>query len=76
MSLKCPVLISNIPSLKEIAGEAGIYFNPYDIESISEKIDFYYNCNNISSYVKSGLINLKRFSWEKCAKETIKVYLR
>jgi hypothetical protein len=24
----------------------------------------------------SGLINLKRFSWEKCAKETIKVYLR
>jgi glycosyltransferase involved in cell wall biosynthesis len=76
MSLKCPVLISDIPSLKEIAGEAGIYFNPYDIESISEKIDFYFNCSNISSYVKSGLINLKRFSWEKCAKETIKVYLR
>ena len=42
----------------------------------SEKIDFYYNCDNVNGYIESGLINLKRFSWEKCARETIKVYLR
>lgn len=39
MKYKTPVICSNIEVFKEIAADAAIYFDPYDIVDISEKID-------------------------------------
>jgi glycosyltransferase involved in cell wall biosynthesis len=36
--LGCPVILSDIPILREIFGEAGFYFNPYSEEDLAEAI--------------------------------------
>jgi glycosyltransferase involved in cell wall biosynthesis len=38
VSLGCPVILSDIPILREIFGEAGFYFNPYSEEDLAEAI--------------------------------------
>jgi len=38
VSLGCPVILSDIPILREIFGEAGFYFNPYCEEDLARAI--------------------------------------
>jgi glycosyltransferase involved in cell wall biosynthesis len=38
VSLGCPVVLSDIPILREIFGEAGFYFNPYSEEDLARAI--------------------------------------
>jgi glycosyltransferase involved in cell wall biosynthesis len=38
VSLGCPVILSDIPILREIFGEAGFYFNPYSEEDLANAI--------------------------------------
>jgi glycosyltransferase involved in cell wall biosynthesis len=38
VSLGCPVILSDIPILREIFGEAGFYFNPYSEEDLAKTI--------------------------------------
>jgi len=38
VSLGCPVILSDIPILREVFGEAGFYFNPYSEEDLAEAI--------------------------------------
>lgn len=75
MSFGCPVVISNVSSLPEIGGRAAIYVDPYDVKDIArgiiEVLEF--NDSNYQTLVKKGLAQAKKFSWEKCAKETLKV---
>jgi len=38
VSLGCPVILSDIPVLREVFGEAGLYFDPYDENDLANKI--------------------------------------
>ena len=38
VSLGCPVILSDIPILREIFGEAGFYFNPHSEEDLAKAI--------------------------------------
>lgn len=62
----CPVLTSNISSMPEVAGSDAVYVNPYDIDDIVRGM------KEVQS-AKFKFQNVKRFSWEKCAKETLQV---
>ena len=74
-SQKCPVLCSDTSSLKEVAGNAAIYFNPNNIQSILNGIEKITSNNTYKNeYIEKGLIQLKKFSWKKCANETLNVY--
>ena len=76
MTNNCLVLCSDIPAFREIAKETVIYFNPYSISDIKEKLLF--ACSNDSNhwnkFKKMAKTKEKEFSWEKMAKETLKVY--
>ena len=74
MANKCLVLASDIPSLKEVAEDAALYFNPWDINDISRKIEIAFSSQNNEEYIKKGLKRSEDFSWEKMAKETLEVY--
>lgn len=75
MSLSCPVVSSNTPALKEIGGKACLYFDPKDDNDVKEKIEKIIDNKEIrENLVKNGLIESKRFSWENCAKDTLKLY--
>lgn len=75
MSQGCLVLASDIPVLHEICGEAAIYFNPLDIDEIAEKIKMAITDEELKkNLISIGLEFAEKFSWEKLAKETLKVY--
>jgi glycosyltransferase involved in cell wall biosynthesis len=71
----CPIVSSNGGSLKEIAGDAAIYFNPKDIITIRTSIQNVISDDTLKKeLVNHGRIRIKDFSWEKCRLETNLVY--
>lgn len=69
----CPVITSNVSSMPEVAGKGAIYVNPYNIDDIVRAMNRIMNHELRIELKKTGLENAKRFSWEKCARETLKV---
>ena len=77
MSLGCPVICSNTSSFPEVAGDAALYFSPKDAQKLQEHIDLVAENPEIrSQLIERGYKNVARFSWRRCAEETIKVYER
>ena len=75
MSVGCPVVASDIPVLREVYGEAALYFDPYEIEDIASKIKEVVGDQNLKAELrKKGLAQVKQYSWQKTAKETLKIY--
>lgn len=75
MASGVPVVVSNIGSLPEVVGEAGVLVNPHDPESIAAgmKEVLLAPITKYNSMVERGLTQAKKFSWEKTARETLKV---
>jgi glycosyltransferase involved in cell wall biosynthesis len=75
MAFDCPVICSNISSIPEVVGEAGEYFDPYNIDSIINAIEKVVYSDNRSNNLKQlGQNRTKVFSWDLCAKQTSEVY--
>jgi glycosyltransferase involved in cell wall biosynthesis len=76
MICKTPVVCSNAASLPEVAGEAAVYFDPKNILDMAEKITNVLDDKRLSAeLIRKGLNRVKDFSWEKCAQETLDIYL-
>jgi len=70
------VLASDIPSLREVCGDAPIYFDPYDVNDMMKKMNEAYS-NDTYHYndkKEKGLERTKLFSWQKMARETLGIY--
>lgn len=75
MSLGCPVVSSDIGSLKEVGGDAAIYFNPLSIEDMAEKINSVLDSEKLrKELIEKGKKRVKEFSWKKMAEQTLEVY--
>jgi glycosyltransferase involved in cell wall biosynthesis len=75
MSLKCPVVCSNTSSFPEVAGDAGEYFDPANIDSISSAIESVVSSpEKRIELVLRGIERCKLFSWKRCAEETYEIY--
>lgn len=68
---KTPVITSNLGSMKEIAGNAAVLVDPYDVDSIVEGIK---KALRAKSLGRKGVKRVKNFSWQKTASETLKIY--
>lgn len=76
MAFGIPVIVSNNSSLPEVAGKAGIYVDPMSIESIVEGIETALKEQGTSAgkaRIALGKTLAKQFTWEKAAKQTLKV---
>lgn len=68
-------VVSNISSIPEVCGNSAIYFNPFDINDMADKIYIALNDASIYNKIRQNLIkNLERFSWKENAESTIKIY--
>lgn len=68
----CPVLISNLTSCPEAAGEGAHFVDPYSVEAIKEGIlRMLTDQDYKNTLIKKGYENIKRFSWEKSAEVII-----
>jgi glycosyltransferase involved in cell wall biosynthesis len=71
----CPIALSNTSCFPEIAGDAGCYFDPYDVDSIV------YSCLQLINdevkrkrLISRGKERLKLFSWNKTAIQMVNLY--
>ena len=67
-----PVITSNRGSMKEVAEGAAFLVNPRSTKKIKMGINEV--LSQRESYIKKGKEKVKKYSWEKAVKETIKVY--
>lgn len=75
MQSGCPVVSSHEGSLKEVVGEAGYIIDPYSIEDMSKAVkEIMGNIVLQKKLSEKGLIQAKKFSWEKTAGATNEVY--
>lgn len=71
MACGTPVVVSSVASLPEVAGDAGIYVDPYDVASITAALSVAISSKS-KTLTKIGLNRVKLFSWVNCAKQTLK----
>lgn len=77
MACGTPVITSNISSLPEVAGEAAILVNSYNIEEITDAMKALITDNNLRKKLSQlGLKQAQKFSWEKTGQETAKILER
>jgi glycosyltransferase involved in cell wall biosynthesis len=71
-----PVITSNTSSLPEVAGDAALLVDPHDVDAIAEAMYRLATDPELrAELARRGQENVKRFSWEKCARETLAVLL-
>ncbi len=75
MASGAPVVVSNISSMPEVAGDAGILVNPESVDSIAEGLLKVITDSNLrQQMIVKGLERAKQFSWENTAKKTLEVF--
>jgi glycosyltransferase involved in cell wall biosynthesis len=75
MACKTAVISSNVTSLPEVVGDAGILVEPLDVPGMVEAI---HQIQQDSDYhqqlIERGLVRAKEFTWEKAAAQVAEVY--
>jgi len=76
MAAKVPVLVANNSSLSEVCGQAALYFEAKNSEDLADQISKVLADDSLrQGLIDKGSKQIKKFSWEKCARETLK-YLK
>ncbi len=77
MQSGCPVITSREGCMPEVAGEAAYYFDGYDTASLADAINKVFTSQHLQKELREkGLVQAKKFTWEKTAQKTISVYER
>ncbi len=75
MQCGCPVVTAKEGSLPEVAGNAALYVDAYDISSIANGIKkVFFDKDLQNSFSKKGFEQAKKFSWKKTSSQTIEIY--
>ncbi|RYF70976.1 MAG: glycosyltransferase family 1 protein, partial [Cytophagaceae bacterium] len=71
----CPVVLSNRSSLPEVGGDAALYFDPEDDDSIADAVERVLTDNALHAALsQKGTERLRNFSCDKTAQQTLEVY--
>lgn len=71
MAAGIPIACSNRGPMPEVLGEAGIYFDPEEPESISAAIlNLAKSVELRKQFARSAWLRAQEYSWEKCANDT------
>lgn len=75
MAADCPVVCSAIAPFKEVAGGAALYFDPSSVADMRRLLSRYLNDPSRMLEARAhGLERSRRFSWDRCARQTAEVY--
>jgi glycosyltransferase involved in cell wall biosynthesis len=74
MACGCPVIVSDIPALRERCGDAAIYCDPHDVESIIAAIERVMDDHALHLMLQTlGHRRAAEFTWERCARQTLEL---
>jgi glycosyltransferase involved in cell wall biosynthesis len=75
MACGAPVLCSQAPGVAEVAGDAALTVAPHDEEALTAGLRLLIEQPNLRAELRRrGLAHAARFSWQRCAEETVAVY--
>lgn len=75
MACGTPVLTSDTPALREVAGEAAVRVDPWSVASIAEGLERLLTDRDLHAAMRTaGLARAAHFSWHRAARETLAVY--
>lgn len=75
MSVGTPVIASDIPPHREIAGEAALFFDPKSPEDLSQKIEEILGSSKLkSNLIQEGREQVKKFSWQASAEKILAIF--
>ncbi len=75
MACACPVVCSNVTTMPEVVGDAGVMFDPHSVEEMVEAIWLVWS--DEGKRQQMGHLGLKRasmFNWSETARQTMAVY--
>lgn len=76
MARGCPVICSDLPVMREVAGDAARYVDPTDAASVARAIEAVCSDENLRSRMSAaGLARASRFSWARAAAATREAFL-
>jgi len=76
LAVGTPVATSNLSSMPEVGGDAALYFNPYNIEDIADKINLLLHDKETVAKLNANRIKqLNKFAIENIAKNVNAIYL-
>mgnify|MGYP003639561937 CR=1 FL=1 len=78
MQCECPTIISDLPVFREIMGEASLYCDPYDVNSIAERIAELIVVatakQNRQTLIKKGLQQVKRYQEDRISADWLNLF--
>jgi glycosyltransferase involved in cell wall biosynthesis len=74
MACGCPVVASDIPSTREVAGDCAFYFDPSSAEDLRVVLDQVLANGSDSARRAAGIARANTFSWNETARGTLEVY--
>jgi glycosyltransferase involved in cell wall biosynthesis len=75
MASGVPVVVSNISSLPEIAGDAGVFVDPKSVDSIAQGLLKVLTDKNLrEQMIVKGLERAKQFTWENTVRKTLEIF--
>ena len=77
MACGVPVLASNVSSLPEVVGDAGVLVDPQDVDAIAREMARLWQDEALRRELAArGIERARSFSWERTASQTLSVYTR
>lgn len=70
----CPCICQKKSSIPEIAGDAAVFLDPQNLESVISQILELQDKSKYNELVIRGLDNSKKYSWDRCREETKSFY--
>jgi mannosyltransferase len=74
MKAGCPVVTTNVTSMPEVVGNAGLLTDEITATAFTEKILQLENLTYRQQIITAGLAQAQLFTWEKSVRETILFY--
>jgi glycosyltransferase involved in cell wall biosynthesis len=77
MLIGLPVMLSDIPVYREVGGDAAIYFDPHDLQSIAAVMrEVVTDPDRRAGLAQAGFAQAARFSWSAVAQQTLAAFDR
>jgi glycosyltransferase involved in cell wall biosynthesis len=74
MACGIPTIVSANSSLPEVVGQAALMVDPTNIDELAWAMETTLTNNNLrEQLIKKGLEQAQKFSWQRCAQETLRV---
>jgi alpha-1,3-rhamnosyl/mannosyltransferase len=74
MACGVPVACSDIPALREVAGEAAMFFDPRDVEGMVRVLEVAWQRAEDPVWRAAARARAGQFSWQETARRTLEVY--